>query len=237
MRKVRGAVHRGLVSTLALSMGVLALSGAAIADLTLGLRAFTEERARQIEVRESPRALLSVPLEDHLGQPLNLGHTERDPRVAIVMFMYARCTTLCAVTTAQYRILQSRIEEAGLQDHVRLITVSFDPEYDTREVLAQTADRVGADAALWRFARPANAESLQPLLDQFGIWVLPLENGEFEHNAAFHVLDHHGRLARIVPVDSPDWALWEAADIAVRAAERGNVGQMQGAIAPAEPSV
>ncbi len=195
---------------------LLLLSGAtAIWHLTLGLRAFTEESARRIEVREHPRELPRVSLEDSQGAPLILSEPAADRRVAIVMFMYARCTTLCAITTAQYRVMQSRILEAGLQDHVRLITVSFDPARDTREVLEETAQRVGADPGSWRFARPLQEHTLAPLLERFGIHVLPLDDGEFEHNAAFHVLDAQGRLARIVPVDQPDWALWEAARLAL----------------------
>ena len=202
---------------LTLVTGALLLIGGAtvIWQLTMGLRAFTEESARRIEVREMPRELPRLPLEDTAGHRLILGEPGADARVAIVMFMYARCTTLCAITTAQYRVMQARIAEAGLQDHVRLITVSFDPARDTRQVLSETAQRVGADPAQWLFARPQHEQDLTPLLDTFGIHVLALPDGEFEHNAAFHVLDSQGRLARIVPVDQPDWALWEAAQLAL----------------------
>jgi protein SCO1/2 len=202
---------------------LLALAGAlAIWHLTLGLRAFTEESARRLAVRESPRDLPHLRLETSAGESLVLSAPGTDRRVAIVMFMYAHCTTLCAITTAQYRIMQSRILEAGLQDHVRLITVSFDPQRDTREVLADTAKRVGADPSSWHFARPIDAQGLPSLLDSFGIHVLPLPDGEFEHNAAFHVLDSEGRLARIVPVDQPDWALWEAAQLALQTEGSGS---------------
>ena len=52
------------------------------------------------------------------------------------------------------------------------------------------------------------------LLDAFGIVVLPAPMGEFQHNAAFHLIDRQGRLARITDFDNPAQALEHAVNMA-----------------------
>jgi protein SCO1/2 len=53
-------------------------------------------------------------------------------------------------------------------------------------------------------AEPADR---QRLLDAFGIMVVPAPLGEFEHNAALHVVAADGRLVRIIDIQSPAEAI------------------------------
>ena len=68
--------------------------------------------------------------------------------------------------------------------------------------------------------KPVYAEFADPaagarVLDMFGIVVVPAPLGQFEHNAAFHVVTPDGHLARIVDLDDPDGALRAAVGLAV----------------------
>jgi protein SCO1/2 len=73
--------------------------------------------------------------------------------------------------------------------------------------LRRYAVRVHADPAVWTFMRPQHAEQLPGLLATFGVVVVEAPMEQFQHNAAFHVLDANGRLARIVDPDDPLGAL------------------------------
>jgi protein SCO1/2 len=64
-----------------------------------------------------------------------------------------------------------------------------------------------ADPALWQFAGVPDVAQRQALLATFGITVIPAPLGEFQHNAAFHVVTADGRLARVVDYDAPQQAL------------------------------
>ena len=59
-----------------------------------------------------------------------------------------------------------------------------------------------ADGRSWRFARVRDARDLAPLLRAFGIIVIPDAGGDFQHNAAVHLLDAEGRLARVLDLDA-----------------------------------
>ncbi len=62
--------------------------------------------------------------------------------------------------------------------------------------------------------RPEDPRQLPALLAAFGIVVIAAPMEQFEHNAAFHVVDDSGRLARIVDADDPLGALDTAMSLA-----------------------
>jgi protein SCO1/2 len=99
---------------------------------------------------------------------------------------------------------------------VQLLSISFDPEHDTSDVLAQYAGRMRADPFIWRIGTVPDESELPKLLDAFGIVVIRDGLGGFQHNAAFHVVDPNGRLTAIVDLAQPDRALERAIAEAAR---------------------
>jgi protein SCO1 len=208
----------------ALATALVALAGAAVLTwLTHGFTSLTAESARRAAVASAPVAVPRLQGVDQHGEvrdlfsdPFAAGGA---PRVAIIDFIYTHCSGVCSVLGSVYQQLQTTIRERGLEDDVRLVTVSFDPKRDTPAALAQYAARMQADPRLWTVATPLQPAQLPKLLSTFGIVVLPAEvPGEFQHNAAFHVLNADGRLARIVDIDDPMAALEEAISISRRSA-------------------
>jgi protein SCO1/2 len=69
-------------------------------------------------------------------------------RPVILNFVYTSCTTICPVMTQIFARVQ---EELGAErDHVLLVSVSIDPEYDTVPRLAAYAKQFNAGPQ-WRF--------------------------------------------------------------------------------------
>ena len=71
---------------------------------------------------------------------------------ALVTFIYTRCPlpNFCPLMDQNFRTLQRELaRDARLRGHVKLLSISFDPEYDTPEVLAAHAARLEADPAVW----------------------------------------------------------------------------------------
>ena len=139
-----------------------------------------------------------------------------DGRVTVLHFVYTGCRTLCTVQSAQTRELQRQLQARGLGGRVRLVTVSFDPQRDSLEVLARYAGRFSAQPDQWSMWRPADGAQLKVALRQLGIVVIPDAEveGEFIHNAAWLVVDRQARLRAIVPQEAPLRALRLAQELA-----------------------
>lgn len=177
-------------------------------SLTDGFTVLTAEAARRQAIAAHPRDIpAAVRVLDDAGRLESLNRNLRDDgRVAIVNFFYTRCIALCLAQGSLTEQLQRAIEAEGLQDKLRLISLSFDPR-DRAKDLSRYAVRMGADAGVWQFLTLTDAAQRSALLDMFGIMVVPAPLGEFEHNAAFHIVTPDGRLVRIVDLDDPGWAL------------------------------
>jgi protein SCO1/2 len=162
-------------------------------------------------VQQRPAALPAARLTDPSGRRFDLraelGSEGAGGPVWIVGFIYTRCVSLCSALTAQYRQLQQEITATGWQGRIRLLLVSFDPDHDTPAVLQAHARRYGLAGSDALLAVPDSARDLQVLLAAFGVRVLPLPDGEFAHNAAFHIVTPGPRLSGIVPIDEPARAL------------------------------
>jgi protein SCO1/2 len=196
----------------ALATFAVALAGTvAFAQLTHGFTALTSETARRDAVAAVP---IEVPVLTGIDQAgrrhalfADIEPVRATPRVTIVDFIYTRCVGVCSALDGSYQQLQAAIQARHLEDWVRLVTVSFDPLHDTPATLAQYAQQMHADPRVWTLMSPQHAEQLPGLLASFGIVVVPAPLDQFQHNAAFHVLDAQGRLARIVDLDDPQGAL------------------------------
>lgn len=198
----------GLVKTFSASLLALLAGLAVMLGATNGGHSFTTEALRRNEVARKPQPLPDFPLVDATGRQTSLHRLlAADGRVWIVDFVYTRCQTVCSALGSMYRHLQEQIESRGLQDRVGLLSISFDPQHDDAATLRDYAARLRMDPAVWRVVTLASASDRRGLLDAFGIMVVPAPLGEFEHNAAFHIVDGRGRLLRIVDLAEPIEAL------------------------------
>ena len=189
-------MKRASLNTLVVCVGILVLW-----QTTKGFTSFTSEQLRRLEVRASPVELPDVPLRDERGQALSM--RDYRGRILLVDFIFTSCAGLCPQMTSGMRALHQRTEDAQLQDDVSLLSVSFDPARDTPQRLRAYGERFGADFSRWKFAY-AKRPDLRPLLDAAGVVVIPQSDGQFQHNAAVHVIDRQGRLADIQNYDKPD---------------------------------
>jgi len=170
-----------------------------------GLRAFTAESARRLDVERHPRALPAVALQDQDGRPASL--RDLAGRVVLLDFIYARCPTVCTVQGSDFEVLRERIREGGLAGRIALVTLSFDPAHDGPAELADYAGRYGGADTVWRFLRAPSDADTRAILRTAAVKVIPDGEGGFVHNAAIHVIDREGRLVRILDSDATDQAL------------------------------
>ncbi len=193
---------RALAPSMLSAALIAALGTCAFWWATDGLRVYTSEAARRLAVREQPRPAPDILLEDAQGKRFRFSDLRGHP--VVVDFIYTRCPTVCVAAGGALERLTRRLDAAagtGKGDAL-LLSISFDPR-DTRARLADYAHRFHAEHARWRIARPLRHEDLQILLRRFGVVVIADGMGGFQHNAALHLLDRRGRLARIVDLGEP----------------------------------
>jgi protein SCO1/2 len=86
-------------------------------------------------------------------------------KVTIVDFIFTNCATACPLLTAEMARLQAHVRGAHLEDRVRLLSISVDPERDTPARLAELGARHGADPQLWRFVRGSDQALRRVVVD------------------------------------------------------------------------
>lgn len=205
--------------------GVLGVCAALLCSVGLlhwatdGLAVLTTDAARARRVRQSPVTVPAVLTRNHEGAVHAVLHdaevaargasdaTPHSPRVSIVDFVYTRCLAVCGVLGGTYQRLQQLILERGLQDRVRLLTVSFDVARDDPASLVLYGRMQQADTDVWSLVTPIDTVGRDQLLQTFGIRVVPDGKGGWVHNAALHVVDPAGRLVGIVAIDDLEGAL------------------------------
>jgi protein SCO1/2 len=207
---------RPVIRTTAASLVITLAGGALFWCGTDGFRALTSEQARRAAIAAAPRTLPAVELEDQDGKPFTLAAYRGRP--VVVDFVYTECTLACPLLSDAFQRLD-RAQQAtwGRDDDRRLplVSITFDP-LDTPSRLRTYAGHYEADGRVWRFARARNPSDLASLLRAFDVVVIPDGRGGFQHNAAVHVVDARGRLARVLDLGvSPQ----DVADVARATAE------------------
>ena len=206
---------QGLLKTFAASLFALAAGLATVGHATDGGRSFTTETLRRDEVARAPRAIPNLAVRDASGKVTSLQQMlVADGRIQIVDFVYTRCQTVCTSLGSIYQQLQQELLDHGLQAQIGLLSISFDPANDDTAALQAYTSRMRMASQAWRVVALAVPADRRRLLDAFGIMVVPAALGEFEHNAALHIVTADGRLVRIIDIQSPAEAIAVARGLA-----------------------
>jgi protein SCO1/2 len=127
-------------------------------------------------------------------------------RYALLTFVYTRCPlpTFCPLMDQNFVTLQQAIgEDTALRGKVQLISISFDPEFDTPEVLAAHATRLHADPNVWTWLT-GDRVTIDRLAGRFGVGVLrTADPTQITHTLRTVLVDPDGRIAKIYPHN--DW--------------------------------
>jgi protein SCO1 len=178
---------------------------------TNGGQGFTTETIRRSEVLQKPRQISSFSLLSSNGKDISLeALLQKGNKAWIIDFVYTRCQTICQVLGTGYQQLQADILKSGLQDKVGLLSISFDSENDDQRTLKNYAVRMAMDPNIWQVVALKDPKDRQRLLDTFGVIVIPAPLGEYEHNAALHVVTSNAMLVKILGYEDLSNALNEA---------------------------
>jgi len=134
-------------------------------------------------------------LVDQHGRAVTL--TSLRGRVTVITFIYTRCPLpdYCPRMITNLAAVRNRFRDRMGTD-LTLLTVTFDPQYDTAERLLEYARANSADVPGWHFLTGA-AEGIKQVCAAFGVEYWP-DQGLITHTLQTAVIDREGRLAAAV---------------------------------------
>ncbi len=192
--------------------------------LVVGDRASHVDRIRILSAAPADRGLVMTPvastlvpigapvpdftLIDQRGSPVTLASLAG--RVVVVTFIYTRCPLpdYCPRMIRNLAAVRERVGDRMGRD-VALLTVTFDPQYDTPARLAEYARSHDADVEGWHFLT-GDAEGIRQVCDAFGVEYWP-DSGLITHTLQTAVIDREGRLA--AAVEGKDFTGRQIADL------------------------
>ena len=127
-------------------------------------------------------------------------------KVTLLSFIYATCDDVngCPLATAVMQRLQVKIlKSEALQQKVRFLTLSFNPEHDTPAKMADYGKSLQKDSFEWQFLTTRSEKDLEPILKAYQ-QVIDKEidskgspNGRFAHLLRVYLIDPQKRIRNI----------------------------------------
>lgn len=159
--------------------------------------------AARVDILQPGDAAPDTSLTDQDGKPLSLA-AWRGSAVAVT-FIYTRCPLpqYCPLMDRRFAEVQRSVKgDPALTGRVQLLSVSFDPDADTPDVLRAHAGKLAADPAMWHFATAAR-DTVDTFSAAFGVNVMRESDATITHNLRTAVIDPAGRVTAIF--DGTEW--------------------------------
>lgn len=132
-------------------------------------------------------------LENVNGDQVTLADTQGKAR--LVYFFFTKCPDVCPITTFLLSQTQELlVKEGSFGKDVEFVSISFDPENDTREAIRTFADRFHADYEGWYFLRGDQEEVRKLATHSFKVLIAGDNKDNFVHANRIGLVDRDNRL-------------------------------------------
>ena len=127
-----------------------------------------------------------------------------------VTFVYTRCPLpdFCPLMDRNFAAIQQSLVSDQSPGRIHLLSISFDPAFDSPKVLAAHAKKAGARPDAWTWLT-GEKDSVDAFAAQFGVSIIrddrPMQ--EIAHNLRTIVIDRSGRVVKIY--NGNDWKVEE----------------------------
>ncbi|HWB33663.1 MAG TPA: SCO family protein [Acidobacteriaceae bacterium] len=185
---------------------------------------YTDPKLDQIVVVAQARPDYKPAVSYHVPQPGDAvpdfrfrnqyGHTidlkQYKGKVVLLTFIYTRCplADYCPRMNKNFAAIDAKLKgDPTLYRQTHLLSISFDPAYDTPAVLKTYGEIYNGgddkEFAHWEFAAPQEKDL--PVVEQFfDVGVTPGESGTFNHSLSTAVIGKDGKVRAWYP--SNDWS-------------------------------
>ncbi len=172
-----------------------------------GPLAFTAPRPGTYQLPILGEAADGKVLDIH-GDEISLSQLMKD-KVVVLSFIYSSCNDVngCPLATSVLHRVKSRMDkEEAITKKVRLLTLSFNPEYDTPEVMNQYAKSFQEGNLDWLFLTTKSEAALEPILKKYHQTITKIYDekdnftGTFSHILRVFLIDPQGNIRNIYSV-------------------------------------
>lgn len=120
-------------------------------------------------------------------------------QVRLMYFYFTSCPDVCPVTTFVLSQIQEELkkEEGIFGQEVSFVSISFDPETDTREKIKEFGDRFYADYSGWYFLRGDQEETRTLMQDSFKIPLLGNDSTNYTHGNYIALVDRDNNIRKM----------------------------------------
>ncbi|HKL88915.1 MAG TPA: SCO family protein, partial [Salinibacter sp.] len=145
-------------------------------------------------LREGETLPPDLTLTNQNSEPVRMG--DYNGKVLVLTFIYTRCPlpTYCPRMSNQFANLQPKLRST-YGPKVHLLSISFDPEYDTPQVLRDYAARYTDRLDTWTFAT-GDSTQIERATGLFGIYTEQAD-GQITHNLVTAVVGPDGTIRRL----------------------------------------
>lgn len=172
---------------------------------TDGFTAYTVETARVNKLMEENRVFPEVTLEDSKERVYSF--SEFEGKYVMLTFIYTACSDVCPQLEFNLAEVYKQIPPKYIGKDIVFLSISFYPKNDDPATLEKYRYYFDSDGETWRLARISDQQQLDGLLMDFGVTVIPDENGNFQHNSAFYLVDPNGILIEVMDYEEIEIAV------------------------------
>lgn len=177
--------------------------------------------AAEYHVPQAGDAVPDFRLLNQSGRKISL--SEFKGKVLVTTFIYTRCplADYCPRMSRNFAEIDKALaEDPALYAKTHLLSISFDPTYDTPAVLrsyggAYTGKYTKENFAHWDFAAPPEKE-LPQVTQFFGVGLTPGENKTLNHSLSTAVIGKDGKIVAWYPFN--EWNPGEVLEVIKKAA-------------------
>ncbi|BCG60832.1 SCO family protein [Paenibacillus sp. URB8-2] len=142
-------------------------------------------------------------LENVNGDTVTLSDTQG--KVRLVYFFFTQCPDVCPITTFALSQTQDLlIKDGSFGKDAAFLSISFDPQNDTRGGIKTFADRFHADYAGWYFLRGDQEKVRNLAAGSFKILIAGNNKDNFAHANLIGLVDRENRLRALYNAGDTD---------------------------------
>ncbi len=116
-------------------------------------------------------------------------------KISIVGYIFTNCPDICPLTTNNMRLIQEKVKEEKI-NNVEFISISFDPDTDTPEVLRKFAEIRNLDLTNWKFLTGPKT-IIDSLINKAGVFAVPGDSTVLKSGKTIYYYIHTDRIQLI----------------------------------------
>lgn len=159
--------------------------------ISAGLTSVVQTGCNRLDVKQSLQDE-SYEVVDQAGEEVAFPE-QYEGKVMLVGYVYTHCPDICPLITYNMRDVQGALSD---EDDFMLVSISFDPNRDTPEILYQYAQNYRLNQENWRFLT-GNSEIINEVLDKLEIKTLKTPTEFTESGTPQYFIDHSDKVTLI----------------------------------------